>query len=86
MLFVCICLFLNLIALFILIPHDNGSNSRSVHRFPRSTPQTTMDPAKLAKLQALSAANRIGEPFAVAARSSAVILPRGLIPFSFVDS
>ena len=83
MLFVCICLFLNLITLFILIPHDNGSNPRSVHRFLRSTPQTTMDPAKLAKLQAQAAANRIGEP--LAARSSAVILPRGLIPFSFVD-
>lgn len=55
---VCACLILNLIYTF--HPHPS-------RRFPRSTTPITMDPAKLAKLQAQAAANRIGEQSAAVA-------------------
>jgi hypothetical protein len=67
--FVCKCLFLNLIALFILTPLDNGQTPFLSPQGSSPTTYTTMDPAKLAKLQAAAAANRIGELFTVYTRS-----------------
>jgi len=67
--FVCRCLFLNLIALFILITLDNGQNHLLSPQGSLPTTYTTMDPAKLAKMQAAAAANRIGELFTVYTRS-----------------